>query len=275
MVSEIRPRSLSEDLTWAIRLVRQGNDEARIVAALSRRHRKYGYHSIVFGQLVAERGAEAAKRYAERTAAKALRIAENNPRVMDSQEARVRLMDIISVVDMPPWPDELVGARRALEAALLVAWERGRVANLKLDLRTHAMRAGQSFAAIRKHRRTLDDLGWMKRNRRDRHRRTSRFAFYNPSTCNRPSGSFYVQDAVFLGHDAYRPGGLGDRGWYEHLIQQKSRSAPNDETLLEALDLIALRTDTYNTGYREGMGFLKDRAARAELITCASADDAA
>ena len=88
------PRGIGEDLTWAIRLVRQGHDRSKVIAALTRCHPKHGYHSIVYGELVKDRSFGEATRYAEGTTDKAIRIAKEDPRVMDPHEARIRLAEI-------------------------------------------------------------------------------------------------------------------------------------------------------------------------------------
>ena len=90
-----------------------------------------------------------------------------------------------------------------------------------------------------------------------------------------------------LAHDAWRPRGLGNTGWYVHMLLRNRAPLPanatgaldaleaagllgldDDGAILERLDLYALHRPTFNTGYREGMVFLAERAKRAAIITC-------
>ena len=211
-------RHLGEDLSTALRLRRQGYDEAAIVAFLVKHHPRYGYHSRIYQQTLERRGSVAARRYATETARQALKIASIQPRVFTPDEARERLQAIWVHLDAQPWPLELAGARRALEAAFSIAFERGRVANMMLDTRTHAMRAGQSLDAVTKNRRKLHELGWLVRNTYDRGNLTSRFSFHCPPNIEETFlESSYVRDDVVLAHDAFRPHALGDQGWSRFL----------------------------------------------------------
>ena len=97
-----------------------GTDEGTIVRALSTKHRRYGHHSVVYAEELQRRGLDAARGYATRTAREAEEIARKEPRVVTPDEARERLLAIRGQVDVEPWPLELAGARRALEAAFVV-----------------------------------------------------------------------------------------------------------------------------------------------------------
>ncbi len=271
-------RYLSEDLTWALRLVCLGNDEQTIVRTLSKRHAKHGYHSLQYERILVERGSQAAHHYAERTARKAAAIAKDEPRVWTPYEATERLAAIYAQVDREPWPLELASARRALEAAFSIAFERGRVANMKLDLRTHAMRAGHSLCAVRLSRIKLDELGWLKRNPHDKG--TSNIAVFVPPPQANIEETFlrasYVQERVLLAHDAFRCAALGDRGW--HRFSYFARQPEIADEVLEYLDLIALRHGTHNAGHTEGMKFLEQRKRQTEfrdaIIPCSEASHA-
>jgi hypothetical protein len=270
----VNNRDLSDDMRWALRLARAGNDRIAIVNALKRRHPRHGHNSAFYAQMKDERGLVAANRYAERTADKALATVKEAPAVTDPHEARVRLLQLHALVDVERWPPELAGARRALEAAYVVAFERGRIAGMKLDLRTWAMRAGQSFDAIQHHRDQLNALGWM---RLDPHasRRLSQFTFYAPASASTHRKSFQGDSmcpAVLLAHDAWRPKGQGNYGWYTWWLENRGASVEN---ALRELDLIALHAGTINSGYRQGMRFFGERAKRRDILCVAEADDAA
>jgi hypothetical protein len=270
--TENRPRSLGEDLIWALRLVRDGYAESQIVRAIARKHPKYGYHSVIYAELMQARGSEAAMRYAERTVRKAFAIAKDEPRVWSPSEARERLQEIWAQVDVEPWPLRLAGPRRALEAAFWIGFDRGRVANMGLDLRTHALRAGQSSRAIQRHRDVLHDLGWLKRNPRDRGTRTSRFSFFAPVPHRKTFGERppMGQTDVVLNHDAFRASAYGDQSWYlTHLEISRIADAGASykdyvENILEHLDLKVLRTGDFNVGYHDWKGFTAERFKRSQ-----------
>jgi hypothetical protein len=264
--------------------VRLGADRRQVVKAISRKHPRHGYHSLIYAEHVKTRGTAAADRYAERTADKAFRLAKEAPRVTNDYEARERLMELYAAVDAEPWPPNLAGARRALEAAYVIAWERGRVAEMKLDERTHAMRAGQSHGAVKYHRKQLHDMGWLRRHARDRGRGISRLTFHSPNIHRKTFQGHPMDVPLLLAHDAWRPAALGDEGWYfqrvivfrpsavEHpwddvatMLQEHGLGIPlPEEELIRRLDLIALDFGTFNTGYLEAQQFLADRARRAE-----------
>jgi hypothetical protein len=267
-----RPRSLGEDLIWALRLVRDGYAEGEIVRALAKKHPKYGYHSVIYAELIQARGSEPAMRYAERTVRKAIAIAKEEPRVWSPNEARGRLQDIWAQVDVEPWPLNLAGPRRALEAAFWIGFERGWVANMNLDIRTHALRAGQSRWAVQRHRVVLHELGWLKRNPHDRGTKTSRFSFFSQAHHIKTFGERppMVRADVILNHDAFRASAYGDLGWYlTHLEASRRcvRGAPYKdyaESILEHLDVHALKNETDNAAYRDWERFRIDRREQAE-----------
>jgi hypothetical protein len=269
MTRDDERQHLSQDLIWALKLVRQGYDEAAIVKTLSTRHPKHGYHSRAFYEILDSRGSEAARRYAIRTAQKAATFAKEGHRVTNPYEALERLQKIWERVDAEPWPLKLAGRRRALEAAFSIGFERGRVANMFLDLRTHAMRAGQELGALRRHRIALDEMGWLRAGPMRRGRRSSLVSFQCPEKVNievtflRTS---YVQEPVLLAHDAFRSGALGDRGWSR--VSYFAAQPEIADEALQYLDQIALRHGTINTGYREGMRFREQRRTRDAVILC-------
>jgi hypothetical protein len=285
----VKARGLSDDLTWALRLVRMGADRRKVIEAISHKHAKHGYHSLIYFEHLKSRGTAAAERYAEKTADRAIAIAKEAPRVTNPYEARERLSELYAYVDAEPWPVNLAGARRALEAAYVIGYERGRVAEMKLDLRTHALAAGQSFKAIRVHRKQLHELGWLRRHSGDRGRGISRLSFHLPPRAHRrPLGGHPMcppplTDPV-LAHDAWRPGAFGDAGWLVQaqimnraplpargtwddvigLLQEHGLGIPlASEDLIRALDLAALTFGTFNSGYRDWETFAAERARRA------------
>ncbi len=206
------------DWRWALRLANRGYGRTAIAAALSKKpsgRRDAG--SLKYMRLLDERGRDAADLYATRTAERAIQWVHDNPAIRTPTEATLRLLEIEAAAEALPWavyggP----GVRRGLEAAFLVA-DRTRRVNFGLALREWAELAGQDFEAIRRHRDVLIDLDWMKRNTDDRPGRTARFALRIPRHIQLHMGGWNVgvsADRGWVGHDAFRPEGLGDAGWY-------------------------------------------------------------
>jgi hypothetical protein len=111
-----------------------------------------------------------------------------------------------------------------LEAAFLIAAELGSL-NFSFALRHWSEVAGQGFEVIRANRDLLRDLGWLHRNPNDRLGRTARYRLRVPPTVKRGNTSHIhshpgryecgnPEDRAWLAHDAWRPGALGDLGWY-------------------------------------------------------------
>jgi hypothetical protein len=269
-----------------MRLARRGCERRVILDAITRRHPKHGYNSLVYGETVKERGFAAAGRYAERTVDKAIRIVEQGW-VLDPTEARARIAELWVIADAEPWPLELAGARKALEAALEIGDERGRI-SLGLDLRTHAMRAGQSRTAIGRHRRTLHDLGWMRRNPHDRVGLTARFRLAAPAGPLNDLVEGQLDGPArrsFVAHDAWRPAALGDAGWYvQHAIAAHAPLPAGADLVVERLhghglgrelhaaelarrlDIAAHRLGTAGDGDRQRAQFEQERAEHAQSL---------
>jgi hypothetical protein len=239
-----------EDMSWALTLANQGRDEYAIAQALKRRSEKY---VAMFN----ERGRDVADAYAERTARNAVEFQRANPKILDRNAGMLRIVELREAADRLDWSAE-PGARRALEAAFLVALRVGSV-RFGLSIREHALVAGQSFQQIRTTRTRLDALGWLRRNRKDKNGRTSRFTLTRgsipPTHSNHVGGNTFThrglrcecvaplrvdvrmlrvtpQPAPFalqnraLAHDAFR-----DRDWFWYLLHR--HNVPMDAALLD------------------------------------------
>ena len=202
-------------MSYAVRLANRDYTAEQIFRALSAKpsgRRESG--SIKYARLLAERGQERADTYARATAEKAVRFVQANPAIKDRPSALVRLIELESVAGGLPWA--VYGgtsARRALEAAFVVA-ERVGGLSFGLSVREHAELAGHGFEQIRADRRTLTDLGWLRRDPSDRLGRTSRFSLRRGLHIHSHQGDLNVgADRHWLAHDAFRVPGLGDDGW--------------------------------------------------------------
>lgn len=214
-----------EDMAWAVRLANKNFDEKMIFRALSAKpsgRREPG--SLKYQSILERRGKDAADRYARRTSQKAVEFVQANPMIRDRTAGLVRLLELESAANTLPWAVYAGPAmRRALEAAFVVAERVGSV-KIGLAIREHAEIAGQGFDQVRAYREVLMDLGWMRRNSSDRPGRTSRFTLRLPSHIHshqevgmwgtRGASVGRSTDREWLGHDAFRDGGLGDAAWY-------------------------------------------------------------
>jgi hypothetical protein len=204
-------------MTWAVKLANRGHPADQIARELSRTPTpKRPAGSKKYQRILETRGREEATKYAARTAEKAVTFVRDNPKVMDHAAAAVRLIEIESAAESLPW---LVycgpQARRALDAALLVAWRVGSL-NFGLALREWAELAGLEFESIRTARNALIREGWLRRNPTDRNGRTSRFTISTPSHIHSHQGDKNVglhRDREWLAHDAFRETALGSEGW--------------------------------------------------------------
>lgn len=225
-------------MSYAVRLANRDYERHQIVEALM------SDEEVL--RLQQSAGAAKARRFAETTAEKALAFVRTNPAIRDRQAALIRILELEAFADALPWglyggP----GPRRALEAMFVVAENLGGV-EFGLALRQHAEIAGQSFERIRTHRASLDSLGWIRRNPRDRPGKTSRFALRRPSHIQplppRGLNVGHREDRAWMPHDAFREDALGDEGWYvlslifapTSLRELASRSG-FDEDALEAI----------------------------------------
>jgi hypothetical protein len=207
-----------DDMTYACCLANRGYDVKMIFRALAAKPSgKRDPGSLKYQRLLDTKGRDSADRYAQRTAEKAAEFVMRNPAIRDRPSAVVRLLELQTTANALPWavyggP----GARRALEAAFVVA-ERVGGPKFGLALREWAELSGQGFEVVRGRGGALGDLGWLKRNPDDRLGRTARYRLRKPPHIHSHQGGVNVGATgtrVWLNHDAFRPGGLGDDGWY-------------------------------------------------------------
>jgi len=240
-------------MSYACRLANRGYTVEQIADELSgKRSGKRQRGSVKYRRIFETKGIDAADRYARRTAEKAVSWILAHPKILDRNEAVLRVLEIEATADALPW-GVYGGAdlRRNLQAAFVVARRVGGV-RFGLSLREHAGIAGQDLSQTRANRNALHDLGWLRRNSRDRPGRTSRFGLRTPSHIQPTGeGGLNVQGAGgrYLSHDAFRPDALGDAGWY---------------VLASAAVPIGRRELALRTGYDEET--LLDHLARMEHL---------
>jgi hypothetical protein len=208
----------SRDMSWAVRLANRKFTVDQIAQALAGGSAtgKRPAGSMKYQRILVSKGREDAAKYAVRTAERAVAWVRDNPKVTDKGGAAVRLVSIEAAAEALPWlvycgPE----ARRALEAALVVAWRVGSL-NFGLSLREWAEIAGLDFESIRTARNILVDEGWLRRNPADRNGRTARFTVRTPSHIHSHQGDMNVglhDDRAWLAHDAFREHALGSVGW--------------------------------------------------------------
>jgi hypothetical protein len=240
-----------DDMTYACRLANRGYDVELIFRALAAKPSgKRDPGSLKYQRLLDTKGRDAADRYAQRTAGKAAEFVKRNPAIRDRPSAVVHLLELQTSVNALPWaiyggP----GARRSLEACFVIA-EKAGGPKFSLSLRQWAETAGQGFEAVRGHSRALSALGWVARNPNDRLGRTGRYRLRTPSHIHSHQGGVNVGASatrVWLHHDAFRPGALGDEAWY--LLYT-----------LASLDCATLADLSRSTGFHEGA--LEDQVGR-------------
>jgi hypothetical protein len=206
------------DMTYACRLANKAYDVDMIFRALAAKPSgRKDPGSMKYQRLLDTKGRDAADRYARGTAEKAIEFVKKNPAIKDRSAAIVHLLELQTAANALPWavyggP----GTRRTLEAAFFVAEEVGGP-KFGLALRRWAELAGQDFEVIRTRRKALSELGWLVRDADDRLGRTGRYRIRKPLHINSHQGGGNVgatATRVWLNHDAFRPGGLGDEGWY-------------------------------------------------------------
>jgi hypothetical protein len=223
------------DMSWAVRLANRGYDATGIFNALSAKpsgRREPG--SVKYQRLLDSRGRDAADAYARGTALKAVEFVRANPALKDRPSSFVRIVEIESLAGALPWGQYGgPGVRRALEAVFVVAERVGGV-SFGLALREWGELCGTDERMIRAHRHALCDLEWLRRNPGDRPGLTARFSL-RPGKhihSNGRSECAPAGDREWLDHDAFRPDGLGDVGWYVLSVL----------TQPYALDALAIRT---------------------------------
>lgn len=238
------------DMSYAVRLANRSYDADMIFRALAAKpsgRRDPG--SLKYQRLLDTKGRDIADSYAKQTADKALAFVASSPRIVDRTDALVRLTEIKALADAMPWGLYAgPGARRALEATFSVAEKIGGL-SFGLSLREWSETCGQDLRATRTHRDLLVRLGWLLRNPDDRLGRTARFRLRTPSHIH-SHGRYECADSggrAWLAHDAFRPEGLGDLGWYvlsltesRRPVRELSLRAGVDAAELE--DLLGLMT---------------------------------
>lgn len=274
-------------MSWAVSLANRRYSVEQIHRALAAKpsgRRDPG--SIKYQRLLDTKGLDAAEAYAWRTARKALDFVRVNPKILDPAEGTLAVLAIGSLAGALPWG--LYGGsgpRRALEAAFVIGERVGSVC-FGLALRQWAEISGQTLESVRKNRDVLLSLGWLSKLASDTRHATDRFRLRRPSHI-RSRGRFECgnpADRGWLAHDAFRPGALGDDGWYVMTLLATAASAreltiasgmdPDDlEALLaklERLDLI----DTDEGGILRRADDLPQRLdlAAATLGSAGSAD---
>lgn len=208
----------SRDMTWAVKLANRRYTAHQIAEALARppggKRRHAG--SMKYQAILQTRGFNEATKYATRTAGNAVKFVTENPKILDRGAAAVRLVEIEDAVESLPW---LVycgpKARRALDAALVVAWRVGSV-KFGLALREWAELSGLDFESIRTARSVLQSEGWLRRDPNDRNGRTARYSLSPPAHIHSHRGGLNVglhDDRQWLAHDAFREPALGSLGW--------------------------------------------------------------
>ena len=287
---------LSDDFIWALRLARMGNSETRIARALSTKHPRYGYHSVVYADWWIDE-IEAARRYATRTATKAIATVGEEPRVGSPEGARQRLSAIWAQVDLDPWPLGASWRSQGPRSSAPRRLGRGHVANFNLDLRTHAMRAGQSFpdpkAPHSTPRTRLDEArpegprqpnlaipspsSWHISKTfqgphmcRDERPRAGTSAHHPRSRCmeiERPRRQGLRMVLHLQRSGAALPD--GSSGILAALDAAGLNAALDDTELLRRLDLFALDAGPglYNSGWRDGMKFFYERRQKQAAAT--------
>jgi hypothetical protein len=205
------------DMEYACRLANRAYDEDMIFRALAKKPSgRRGPGSVKYQRILDEKGRDAADDYARTTARKAIRFVIENPKIGDRADALVRLTELRAIADGLPWctyggP----GPRRALEATFIIGERVGGI-RFGLSLREWAELCGQDMRATRTHRDLLVALGWLDRNADDRLGRTARYRLRTPRHIH-SHGRYEcaaLGDPAWLAHDAFRPEGLGDVGWY-------------------------------------------------------------
>ena len=225
--------SLSSDMSWALKQANQGRDAKQIARSLSEPPaRKRPAGSTQYQRILRARGQDAAVQYATRTAEKAVAFVREHPKITDHAGAAMALVHIEAAADSLPWlPYCGPKARRALEAAFVVASRAGRV-RIGLALREWAEIAGLDFDTIVTQRNVLQRAGWLHRDQNDVPGRTSRFTLRKPShilSCQE-IGMWDTADRAWLSRDAFREDALGSVGW---LILRGVSAVPESRCLLQ------------------------------------------
>lgn len=241
------------DMSYAARLANRSYDVDMIFRALAAKpsgRRDPG--SLKYQRILDTKGRDAADAYARQTAERAVAFVANSPRIIDRTDALVRLTEIKALADAMPWGLYAgPGARRALEAAFHVAERIGGL-SFGLSLREWAEIGGQDFRTTRSNRDNLLRLGWLLRNPDDRLGRTARFRIRIPPHIH-SHGRYECAGSgwsAWLAHDAFRPEGLGDLGWYvlsltesRQTLHELSIRAGVDRAELEDLIGVMLHAD--------------------------------
>jgi hypothetical protein len=214
------------DMSYAVRLGNRSYNADMIFRALAQKpsgRREPG--SLKYQRLLDTKGRDAADAYARRTAEKAIAFVASNPKIIDRTDALVRLTEIKALADALPWGLYAgPGPRRALEAAFSVAEKIGGL-SFGFSLREWSDTCGQDTRTTRTHRDLLTRLGWLDRNPDDRLGRTARFRLRTPTHIH-SNGRYECAGSggfAWLAHDAFRPEGLGDLGWYVLSLTESRR----------------------------------------------------
>jgi hypothetical protein len=196
-----------EDMAWAVRLANKGHDATMIARVLRTKPsgKRGGAYSMKYQRLLDERGRDAACRYAERTARKAVEFVKANPMIQDHIGGTARLIHITRAADEQDWTDH-PGARKALEAAVHIALGLPYpTVVFGLSDRQWAETAGQSRDSLRRNRDRLVKLGWITRNPDDLPGRTSRYRLDIPDPFKSPPrGDVWQEEAERL-REKYGP----------------------------------------------------------------------